>query len=183
MDINKNDIKTQIIKLPHVTIMETQEFERSLKVLKGSQLLKKLDSQHNRIEFNIKEIDCLVSSLEDAKNKFKMMKNSLGEQIDSIRNTKDYIFIPKDQLKENITFDKINFTSVNEGYLIECDSIPKADKLGLCTNHKIHLTCTENNIKKRLIVSNVHTFDDNDLKSNDHLTDSTKIVSIKSIKM
>jgi len=183
MDINKKDIKMKIIKLPHVNIMDSVEFERSLKVLNEPQLLKRLESQYNRVKFNIDELDSLVNSLENAKNKFEEMKKSLNHQIDSINNTKDYIFIPKNQLKDNVTFDKVMFTITNDGYVIECNSIPKTDTLGLYTNRKVQLTCTENNVKKRLIVNNVHTFDDNDIKLNNHINDFTKITSIKFIKL
>jgi hypothetical protein len=183
MEINKTDIKIQIIKLQCVNIMDTVEFEKSLKVLNEDQILKRLQSQFNRVKFNITEIECLVDSLKNAKKKFEEMENLLGKQIDSITNIKDYIFIPKNQLKDNVTFDKVLFTSTNDGYIIECNSISRTDTLGLFTNQKINLICTENNVKKMLIVSNVHTFNDNDIKLNNHINDSTKITYIISIKL
>ena len=97
--------------------------------------------------------------------------------------TKEYIFIPKELLKDNVRFDNIEYESTDEGYLIKYKSIQKKDTMGTIKDHRVHLSCIENNVNKRLMLSNVHTFDNSDVELKNHLNHEKGCVHIKSIKM
>lgn len=181
----RDRIKTQKIELHYIETKSIDDLNAEFKVSTvdtKNDLLKSLGEQDRFIKFNISEIDNLILSLTNAKDKLISIKDTVELNRENIISNKNYLFLPKKILPGALSLDRVEFKVVDEGYLIDINTIDKKNVKITERGYKLYLMGSVNKTRKKMIITDINLISEQSLTEKS-VKDHENMVKIRLITM